>query len=241
MRIREFVSFENELRKKNQMIHELTAQEPIMSLQGRIAELEQLLNQKEQEISVLRSHVIDDQATTILHTKIDDLRNYFEESLSRIERSFVGLPSNNDMDIRGSSYVNWGPSHNQLLNHQYVNRRTIMDSITMAQFVLLNWFIKFVVDKTVRFPSDGVYVNINGRLMSLYVSRTVNACDFGERSMDHTENTILNKFSGMDDAKQAFYNNIRSINVIIRGAIPDRVNDIYDVTTFESTFGLNWS
>ncbi|CAG5041377.1 unnamed protein product [Parnassius apollo] len=62
-----------------------------------------MLNQKDLEITALRFRVMDDQATAIFDTKIDDLRKYFEELLSRIKRSFVRLPQNNEMEIQGNT------------------------------------------------------------------------------------------------------------------------------------------
>ncbi|CAH2226334.1 jg22512 [Pararge aegeria aegeria] len=130
-----------------------------------------------------------------LVAKLSDLTNRFEASmLLRPKSSRVNNRSMPDGINANEGYVNWSRNHNIILNQRYVDKTYLIDAISNCQIIrfttvagrdeirnLFSNMQRISVDRCNRFPPKGVYVNINSRLVSLYIARLLNACDFGER------------------------------------------------------------
>lgn len=125
------------------------------------------------------------------------------------------------MDVPPGRYIDWGNRNSGLLTHRYVTTTHLMricvDSMNerfttnggreniRAAFMKL---IGHEVNSINRFPNseNNIFINVNNRVISNYIMRVLNSCDFGERSLDHTENTTQKKYSSIDDAKQMCFN-----------------------------------
>lgn len=185
----------------------------------------QCVNRKYTELQIASKTTIDKltaelkmaQPNEELYAVIQGLQSQLSELTSRFDASAIGRPQSTAMQIEfgNGSYVNWAIEHQDIFDHRYFSKNSLLDNIktahnarftttsgrdeVRAMFCGLN---TISVSSTARFPDGGVYVNVNSKLIALFISRIINACDFGERSLDHSEAAVPKKFSGIDDAKQ---------------------------------------
>lgn len=154
----------------------------------------------------------------MLDTMNAQFTTFMQNSVAqRPHNSSVNIQGDSHMATDGKGYINWGSDHSILYTHQYVERSqfaAFVSTAMTARFTttagrdqireLLTNLETRSVGPDKRFPANGIYINQNSRLISLYLSRILNACDFGERSMDHAENTTQRKYASIDDAKQSY-------------------------------------
>lgn len=98
-----------------------------------------------------------------------------------------------------------------------------------------------------RFPSNGIYINLNHSVPGRLLRNLIMALDVSDRQVEkeraHSEHSSNRVMSNLEDGKVAFYNSLEGLTDLLgsRAIEYGHTLGIYTMITFESETGLVWS